>query len=138
MIPDARARLARQGLDTRVTCQPGSFRDGPLPEGADAISLIRVLYDHDDATVADLLAKVHAALPPGGRLIVSEPMSGGARPDPACDVYFAFYTMAMGTGRTRSAETIGEMCRAAGFERVQVPRAPRAYVTSALCCVKPG
>jgi demethylspheroidene O-methyltransferase len=138
VIPDAQQRLARQGLEARITCRSGSFREGPLPGGADAISLIRVLYDHDDETVADLLAKVHAALPPGGRLIVSEPMSGGARPDPACDVYFAFYTMAMGTGRARSSATIGAMCRAAGFERVHIPRAPRAYVTSALSCVKCG
>jgi demethylspheroidene O-methyltransferase len=96
-----------------------------------------VLYDHDDATVGDLLAKVHAALPPGGRLIISEPMSGGARPDPICDVYFAFYTMAMGTGRTRSAARIAELCEAAGFEAVRVAKAPRPFVTSALSCSKP-
>ena len=38
----------------------------PCPTGADAISLVRVLYDHDDATVARLLAPVHAALPRAG------------------------------------------------------------------------
>ena len=138
VIPAATERLGRSRIASRITCRPGSFREELLPEGADAISLIRVLYDHEDATVADLLAKAFAALPPGGRLIVSEPMSGGARPDPACDVYFAFYTMAMGTGRARSAATIGAMCRSAGFERVHIPRAPRPYVTSALTCVKPG
>ncbi len=138
VIPGATRKLERSGLASRITCRSGSFREGPLPEGADAISLIRVLYDHDDDTVADLLVKAHAALPSGGRLIVSEPMSGGARPDPVGDVYFAFYTMAMGTGRARSAATIGDMCRAAGFERVHIPRAPRSYVTSALSCVKPG
>lgn len=137
VIPAARRRLSSAGLDQRVICCAGSFRDGALPMGADAISLIRVLYDHDDATVADLLAKVHAALPPGGRLIISEPMSGGARPDPICDVYFAFYTMAMGTGRTRSAARITELCEAAGFEAVRVAKAPRPYVTSALTCSKP-
>lgn len=137
VIPAAKRRLSSAGLDQRVICCAGSFRDGALPMGADAISLIRVLYDHDDATVADLLAKVHAALPPGGRLIISEPMSGGARPDPICDVYFAFYTMAMGTGRTRSAARIAELCEAAGFEAVCVAKAPRPYVTSALTCSKP-
>ena len=137
VIPDARKRLGSAGLDGRVICCAGSFRDGPLQTGADAMSLIRVLYDHDDATVADLLAKVHAALPPGGRLIISEPMSGGARPDPICDVYFAFYTMAMGTGRTRSAARIAELCEAAGFEAVRVAKAPRPFVTSALSCSKP-
>lgn len=137
VIPDARKRLGSGGLDGRVICCAGSFRDGPLPAGADAISLIRVLYDHDDATVAELLAKAYAALPPGGRLIVSEPMSGGARPDPICDVYFAFYTMAMGTGRTRSAARIAELCEAAGFTAVRIAKASRPYVTSALSCSKP-
>jgi demethylspheroidene O-methyltransferase len=137
VIPDARKRLESGALDRRVICCAGSFREGPLPMGADAISLIRVLYDHDDDTVTDLLAKTYAALPPGGRLIISEPMSGGAKPDPICDVYFAFYTMAMGTGRTRSAARIAEFCEAVGFHGVRVANAPRSYVTSALSCSKP-
>jgi demethylspheroidene O-methyltransferase len=103
-------------LGPGVTIHPGSFRDDPLPAGADAISLVRVLYDHADATVGALLAKVRQALPAGGRLIISEPMSGGARPDPATDVYFAVYTLAMGTGRTRSAVEIAALCSAAGFD----------------------
>jgi len=138
VLPAAEARLAGAGLADRVLLCPGSFRDGPLPGGADAISLIRVLYDHDDATVADLLAKAHAALPPGGALIVSEPMAGGQVPDRAGDVYFAFYTMAMGTGRARSADRIADMCRRAGFVDLRIPAAPRPYVTSALICRKPG
>jgi len=138
VMPEAARRLGAAGLSGRVDLCGGSFRDEALPKGADAISLIRVLYDHADDTVADLLAKCHAALPPGGRLIVAEPMSGGARPERAGDVYFSFYTMAMGTGRVRSAARIAEMCRAAGFERVTTPRAPRPYITGALSCVKAG
>jgi demethylspheroidene O-methyltransferase len=46
--------------------------------------------------------------------------------------------MAMGTGRVRSAARIAGMCRAAGFERVTIPRAPRPYITGALSCVKAG
>ncbi|MFP4328694.1 MAG: methyltransferase [Paracoccaceae bacterium] len=137
VIPEARRQMAAAGLETRTAFHPGSFRTDPLPEGADAISLIRVLFDHEDDTVRDLLARSHAALPPGGRLIVSEPMSGGARPDPAGDVYFAFYTMAMRTGRTRSAARIGELCREAGFVSVKAPRPPRSFVTSMVTCVKP-
>ncbi|MFU8777824.1 MAG: methyltransferase [Roseovarius sp.] len=136
VIPSGRARLSEAGLSGRLTLVPGSFRSDPLPEGADTISLIRVLYDHDDATVTALLAKVHAALPPGGRLIVAEPMAGGARPERAGDVYFAFYTMAMGTGRARSAARIAEMCRAAGFADIRIPNSPRPFVTSTLSCVR--
>ena len=121
------------GADQRIpglTVAPGSFRDGPLPAGQDAISLIRVLYDHADAQVDSLLAKTHAALPSGGRIVVSEPMSGGDKPDPATDVYFAVYTLAMQTGRTRSAADIAQRLGNAGFS-VDPPRAaPRPFITS--------
>jgi demethylspheroidene O-methyltransferase len=136
VMPSARERLDKAGLAERIELVGGSFRDDSLPAGADAISLIRVLYDHDDASVAALLARVFEALPPGGRLVISEPMSGGASPDPITDVYFAFYTLAMRTGRTRSAEAIGQMCRDAGFVRIEAPRPARSYVTATVTAVK--
>ena len=132
----ARARLAAGA--GRATIYPGSFRDDPLPRGADAISLIRVLYDHDDSTVAGLLAKVHAALPANGRLIVAEPMSGGDRPDRATDVYFALYTLAMQTGRTRSGAEIASLLAAAGFENIRIHWGYRPFVTSAVTASKAG
>jgi demethylspheroidene O-methyltransferase len=138
VVPGARARFAALGLSRRVEIVPGSFRDGPLPAGADAVSLVRVLYDHADDTVAALLSAVHAALPAGGRLILSEPMSGGARPDPVTDTYFAFYTLAMGTGRTRSAARITDLLTAAGFGRIRVLPGPRPYVTSVVTAEATG
>jgi demethylspheroidene O-methyltransferase len=138
VMPSADARLSAAGLADRVSLHPGSFREAALPKGADAISLIRVLYDHDDATVLDLLSKAYAALPPGGRLIISEPMGGGAQPERAGDVYFAFYTMAMGTGRARSPSRISELCEEAGFIRPAQPSARRPYVTRVVTCVKPA
>jgi demethylspheroidene O-methyltransferase len=123
-------------LGPEVAILPGSFRDDPLPMGADAISLVRVLYDHGDDTVAALLASCFKALPPGGRLIVSEPMSGGGRPDPATDVYFAIYTLAMQTGRTRSGAEIAGMLRKAGFSVASPARSLRPFVTSALVAGK--
>lgn len=138
VLETARPRLASHGLEQRVRLIPGDFRAGPLPEGADAISLVRVLYDHSDETVAALLARVFDALPPGGRLIVSEPMSGGARPDPLCDVYFAFYTMAMGTGRVRSPDRIAALCRDAGFTGIRMPSAARPYITRVVEAVRPA
>lgn len=130
VVGGAAIRSAEAGLSGRMTIHPGSFRDDPLPTGADAISLIRVLYDHDDQTVTRLLAAVHAALPPGGRVIVSEPMSGGARPDRATDVYFSIYTMAMQTGRTRSGPEIASLLHGAGFVNPRVIWGFRPFVTS--------
>ena len=137
VTPGATARFDAAGLSGRVSIASGSFRDDPLPWGADAISLIRVLYDHSDKTVQSLLTAVFDALPPGGRIIISEPMGGGRRPDRAGDVYFALYTMAMQTGRARSAEEIMSFCRAAGFEALRSPEPARAYVTRTVTGQKP-
>jgi demethylspheroidene O-methyltransferase len=111
----AAARFQRNGLTGRTTITGGNFRTDAIPGGADAISLVRVLYDHSDDTVRMLLAKAHAALADGGRLIVAEPMSGGARPIRSTDAYFAVYCMAMRTGRVRSAEDIANLLSEAGF-----------------------
>jgi len=136
VAPHAKARFAQAGLDGRTSIVTGSFRTDPLPPGADAISLVRVLYDHADETVAALLAKVFDALPNGGRLIVSEPMSGGTQPTRAGDAYFALYTLAMGTGKARSAVQIAGMCQAAGFSDVKTLRARRPFITSCLIATK--
>ncbi len=137
VLEGARRRLEASGFADRLTLHPGSFRDGPLPRGADAISLVRVLYDHDDSTVAGLLRAAHDALPAGGRLIISEPMSGGAAPDRATDVYFAVYTLAMQTGRTRSAREISELLQRAGFANIRIHAGFRTFITSAITATRP-
>jgi len=134
--PAASERFERTGLTDRSDIVSGSFRDQELPEGADMISLVRVLYDHSDETVQDLLAKAFRALPSGGRIVVSEPMSGGRSPDKATDGYFALYTLAMQTGRTRSADHIALMLANAGFSDIKQPRPLRSYVTSVVTAVK--
>ncbi|MEP2639931.1 methyltransferase [Roseobacter sp.] len=136
VVPQARARFDGAGMGARATVHAGSFRETPLPQGADAVSLIRVLYDHADDTVRRLLAAAYAALPEGGRLIISEPMGGGATPDRAGDVYFAFYTLAMQTGKARSVAEISQLCRAAGFVDIRSPKPARNYVTRVLTARK--
>ncbi|MEM9726630.1 MAG: methyltransferase [Pseudomonadota bacterium] len=134
----ATARFEAAGLGMRAQAVGGDFLSAPLPKGADAVSLIRVLYDHTDETVAALLRRVFQALPPGGLLILSEPMAGGARPCKAGDGYFALYTLAMTTGQARSADRHRALLEAAGF-MVDRPRRPaRPFVTSTLTARKPS
>jgi len=132
----AAARFARNGLTARASITGGNFRTDAIPEGADAISLVRVLYDHSDDTVRMLLAKTHAALADGGRLIVSEPMSGGSRPMRSTDAYFAVYCMAMRTGRVRSAEEIAKLLTEAGFSGAAQVRTSRPFITSVVTARK--
>ena len=133
VMPSAQARIGAAGVSDRVTLHPASFRDDPLPVGADLVSLVRVLYDHADPTVRALLAKVRAALPPGGRLLVAEPMAG----DASTDVYFSVYTLAMGTGKTRSASEIAALLDEAGFTAIRQHRARRPYVTGLVTAEAP-
>lgn len=134
VIDAARQRL---GSECEISLIAGSFLDDPLPDAGDAISLIRVLYDHTDQTVRHLLGRVYAALPPGGRVIISEPMSGGDRPCRAGDAYFGFYTMAMTTGRARSAATHMELLREAGFTETAQHPTRQPYLTSVVTARKP-
>ncbi len=114
----ARGVLAARGL-ARVDVHGGSFRDDALPIGADLVSLVRILHDHDDAVVAALLASIHAALPPGGRLLIAEPMAGTRGAEAMGDAYFGLYLWAMGSGRPRTAAAYRAMVTAAGFSRVR-------------------
>ncbi|MEO0342628.1 MAG: methyltransferase [Pseudomonadota bacterium] len=103
-----------------ITSHSGNFRKDRLPDGYNAISLIRVLFDHQDDTIKALLAKVHDALPLGGRLIVAEPMAGSNKAHAAGDAYYAIYTRAMGTGKTRKPSDIATLLEDAGFGSVRV------------------
>ena len=136
VVPAAAQRFDAAGLRDRATIVPGSFRDDPLPQGADTISLVRVLYDHADETVIALLRSAYDALPEGGRLLVSEPMTGGDTPQRAGDAYFALYCMAMRTGRARSQAEIAALLERAGFEDVQTPKPRRAFITSVVTGVR--
>ena len=118
----ARARLAEQGLADRVVVHPGSFVSDSLPAGADLISLVRILHDHDDETVQILLRAARDALSPGGTLLIAEPMAGAKGAQPMGEAYFGFYLMAMGRGRPRSLERILTLVEDAGFSQAQTHR----------------
>ena len=115
----AAARLESLGLSARTQVVPGSFLTDVLPRGADVISLVRVIHDHDDAEVRTLLRAVRAALPEDGVLLLGEPMAetpGAARMG---DAYFGFYLLAMGSGRPRSAASLTTLLQECGFGRVR-------------------
>jgi hypothetical protein len=56
-------------LSPRLRFYPGNFFEDALP-GADAIIMGHILHDWDLEQKRTLIAKAHAALPPGGALIV--------------------------------------------------------------------
>ncbi len=115
----ARARFAAAGIADRASASGGDFLADTLPQGADIVSLVRVLHDHDDAEALAILRAARRALPPGGTLLVAEPMSETPGAEPVGDAYFGFYLLAMGRGRPRTAGEIGRLLDAAGFGQVR-------------------
>jgi len=115
----AREALERRGLGGRIACVGGSFLRDPLPTGADIISLVRIVHDHDDESVLALLRAVHAALPAGGTLLIAEPMAGTPGAEPIGDAYFGFYLLAMGRGRARRPDELKQLLGAVGFTRMR-------------------
>ncbi|MDE2080761.1 MAG: methyltransferase domain-containing protein [Burkholderiales bacterium] len=115
----ARLRLAQAGLAGRASVHGGDFRSTPLPRGADLITLVRVVHDHDDETALGLLRAAFEALPEGGVLLLAEPMAGTAGAQAMGAAYFGFYLLAMGRGRPRTAQQLEALLRQAGFTQVR-------------------
>jgi demethylspheroidene O-methyltransferase len=116
----ARARFATRGLSERTQVFGGDFFSDPLPEGADVVSLVRVVHDHDDDRALVLLRAVRRVVPEGGVLLLAEPMSATVGAEPIGDAYFAFYLLAMGSGRTRTPGELKDLLHTAGFGDVQL------------------
>lgn len=128
VVERARARFADSGL--QVALHPGSFRTDALPGGYDLITLVRVLHDHDDAPVSELLAAVRQALAPGGRALIVEPLAETPSAPRVGHAYFGFYLAAMRSGRPRSCAEYRAMARAAGFSAARLLPTPVPLVAS--------
>lgn len=128
----ASERFRSVGLATRAVAIGGSFLTDKLPEGADIVTLVRVIHDHDDADVMTLLRAVRGSLPTGGTLLIAEPISGVRGTEPIGDAYFAFYLLAMGSGRPRTFARLTEMLIEAGFVDIALRPAAMPMLASVL------
>jgi demethylspheroidene O-methyltransferase len=122
----AHDRLNLAGLASRVATVAGDFRADTLPLGADVVTLLRILHDHDDPAALALLRAVHRALPSGGTLLIAEPLAGLRGAERVGAAYFALYFLAMGSGRPRTPDQYRRLLRQAGFRdsRLLRPRRP--------------
>lgn len=133
----ARSHLSEAGLTERIAVTGGSFLADELPHPFDAVTLIRIIHDHDDARALMLLERARRALRPGGTIIIAEPMSNTPDTRTVTDVYFAFYLLAMGRGQTRSPSQIMNLLRVSGFQDARRVPTARPMLTSAVAATTP-
>ncbi len=127
----AKQRFKADGIDNRATCIGGDFFTDALPTGADCVTLVRVLCDHDDSAALALLKNIHRAMRSGDVLLVAEPMAGHDADGSAVAAYFSMYFLAMRSGRCRTPQQLCDLLKAAGF-RSSRPKPTRMPLFSGL------
>ena len=79
-----------------------------------------------------LLRAIRRTLPADGTLLIAEPISGVRGAEPIGDAYFAFYLLAMGSGRPRTFARLKEMLGEAGFTDIALRPAAMPMLASVL------
>lgn len=129
-LPEVATRAARR-LGERVTVAGGDMRRDRLPTGADLLTLIRVIHDHDDDSAMAILRAARAATPADGTLLLAEPMLDAPGAE-SVGAYFTLYLLALGSGRPRHPAELTAMLNEAGFSQVRQVRTGNALITSLL------
>jgi demethylspheroidene O-methyltransferase len=132
----ARAALQAAGLHAEVT--GGDIRTWQPAPGADVVTLIRVIHDHDEPLAMAFLRAARASLAPGGTLLLAEPMAGVDGVEPVAEAYFGFYLLAMGSGQARTPEKLRTMIAEAGFRSSRVVRTRVPLVTGLIAATAWG
>jgi predicted transcriptional regulator len=121
----AREYLAGRGLDGRCEVVGQSFFD-PLPPGADAYLLNRVIHDWDDAAARAILRRCAEAAGSTGRVLVGESVVLGA--DPATFAEMDLRMLVLVGGRERSLADYSALAAEAGLRVAAVHGAATAHV----------
>ena len=132
------AHFKEIGLSNRAHAVGGNFFQDSLPKGCDLATLVRVIFDHDDVRVKQLLANVFDALNPGGTLLLAEPMAETKGFEAMGHAYFGFYLLAMGRGRPRTEAEIKGLLREAGFTGIELLNSYMPLNAQILQCNKPS
>jgi demethylspheroidene O-methyltransferase len=125
----AAQKFAAAGLAGRAQAVGGDVAGDKLPAGADLVTLVRVLHDNSDARVAMILAAARAALAPGGKILVAEPLAGTAGAE-SVGAYFSMYLLAMRSGRPRTLAELSALLAAAGFRNIRQRRTNQPLLAS--------
>jgi len=117
-IQQARLRVARGGLAARIRLVAGDFYRDDLPGGADLAWVSAIAHQHSREHNRRLFQKVHAALVPGGRILIRDVVMDPDHVRPVDGALFAV-NMLVNTesGGTFTFQEYAEDLQAAGFRQ---------------------
>ena len=121
VVEHARPHIAASGAAERLSVQAGDFFGDALP-AADLYAVGRVLHDWTEVKIHTLLAKVHAALPPGGALLVAETVLDEDGAGPVATQMQSLNMLVCTEGRERTESEYRVLLEGAGFASVECRR----------------
>jgi acetylserotonin N-methyltransferase len=123
----AQGYIEAGAVQDRVTTTVVDMFRQPWPTDFDAVFMSNIFHDWDGPTCAELAAKAHAALKPGGRLHLHEMLISDDGSGPASAAAFSILMLVGTRGRQYSAAELQRILEGAGFVDVEVDAAYGYY-----------
>jgi acetylserotonin N-methyltransferase len=119
VCPIAREHAAAAGLADRVTAEPGDLFADSYPPGFDAVLFSQIFHDWPPEKDAELLRKAHAALPPGGLVLIHEKLVDADGSGPLANALVNLDMALWTEGQQLTEAELRAMLETAGFGRIE-------------------
>ncbi|MEZ5066267.1 MAG: methyltransferase [bacterium] len=136
VCPLAEEYARAAGLSDRVSTVAGDMFADAWPSGHDAILLSQILHDWPLDLGVDLLRRAHAALAPGGLLVVHEKLVDDDGLGPLANALVNLDMLVWTRGQQYSEAELRQSIRASGFAETSIQRVPTAGYWSAVLARK--
>jgi len=125
VVPIAQRHIDKAGVAGRVTPRAGDLRTDPLGRGYDLVFVSAICHMLSPEENCDLLRRSHAALAPGGRIVLQDFILEADKTAPRWGALFAL-NMLVGTpaGSSYSAPEYADWLAGAGFREILHVRLP--------------
>jgi acetylserotonin N-methyltransferase len=133
-LPLAQEIVGATEVASRIRFVGGDFFTDPLPLG-DVYALGRILHDWAEAKIVTLLAKIYAALPSGGAIVIAEKLLNDDKTGPEWATLQTLNMLVCTEGKERTAAEYECLLRNAGFTDVAAMRT--SAPVDAILAVKP-
>jgi len=134
----ASQKVEAAGCADRVTVAGGDFfGDTDLPAGHDVILLSMILHDWTPDQDLAILRKCFAALPSGGRIVISELLVDDDKTGPPAAALMGLNMLVETVGRNYTAAEYGDWLRSTGFVDVRTVALDAPGANGAVLARKP-